>query len=238
MKPFVITFALCSIAFGAGAQIKLDKIVKEAEKVVKGESSLTNDEVVNGLKEALQVGTNNSTASASKVDGFYKNSLIKIPFPQDAIKAKTTLENMGMKKQVQKFEMSINRAAEEAAKSAAPIFMDAITSMSITDGFNILKGSDNAATKYLDEKTRTSLQAKFKPIIANAINKVEVTKYWKPLAKKYNSIPFVDQVNPNLEEYITLRALDGLFKLIESEELKIRKDPAARVSDLLKKVFK
>ncbi len=198
---------------------------------------LTNDEVINGLREALTVGTNNSSALASKVDGYYKNPLLFIPFPPEAQKVKEWASKMGMNSQVEKFEMTLNRAAEEAAKEAAPIFIEAIKGMSIGDGFSILKGPDNAATQYLKDKTSTDLRVKFTPVIQNAINKVEVTNYWNPIITKYNKIPFVEKQNPDLTAYVTDRAMEGLFKLIANEELKIRKDPVARITDLLKRVF-
>ncbi|MBN8702653.1 MAG: DUF4197 domain-containing protein [Bacteroidetes bacterium] len=200
-------------------------------------ASLTNDEVVKGLKEALTVGTNNSTAKASKLDGFYKNTAIKIPFPPEVKQVDQTLRNLGMNKQVDQFVMTLNRAAEEAAKDAAPIFIAAVTQMSIMDGISILKGGDNAATQYLQQATMAQLKAQFKPKVAAALKKVHVTKYWNPLAKKYNKLPMVQKINPDLESYVTDRAIQGLFKLVAEEELKIRKDPAARVTDILKKVF-
>jgi hypothetical protein len=133
--------------------------------------------------------------------------------------------------------MTLNRAAEEAAKSAAPIFLNAIKGITITDGFSILKGSDNAATQYLQGKTVEELKVKFNPIVKTAINKVQLTKYWAPIITSYNKIPMVQKQNPDLTAYVTDRAIQGLFKLIAEQELKIRKDPAARISELLKKVF-
>lgn len=198
---------------------------------------LSNDEVINGLKEALTVGTNNSTGFASKLDGYYKNPALFIPFPPEAQKVKDYATRIGMTAQVDKFEMTLNRAAEEAAKDAAPVFINAIKGMSIGDGFAILKGADNAATQYLREKTSAELIAKFTPIVQNAINKVELTKYWNPIITNYNKVPLVQKQNPDLTAYVTERALLGLFKLVENEELKIRKDPVARVTDILKKVF-
>lgn len=198
---------------------------------------LTNDEVVGGLREALQVGTRKTVERASATNGFFKNPSIKIPFPPEAKKMETTLRNAGMDKQVNKFVETLNRAAEDASKSITPVFVDAITKMTITDGMTILKGSNDAATNYLKDKTTSDLKLKIRPIIAASLKKVEVTKYWNPLMKKYNSLPMVQKVNPNLEDYVTDKALVGLFKLLAEEEGKIRKDPAARVSDLLKKVF-
>ncbi|MBN4062496.1 DUF4197 domain-containing protein, partial [Bacteroidales bacterium AH-315-I05] len=200
-------------------------------------TNLTNTEVINGLKEALEVGTNNSASKASQANGFLYNSKIKIPWPEDAEKAKNTLINIGMKTQVDKVVKTMNRAAEEASKEAAPIFVDAIKQMSIGDGFKILKGANNEATKYLSDKTSAPLKAKFRPIVKEAIKKVKLTQYWNPCVNAYNKIPGVEKMNPDLDDYITQKAMDGLFKLIAEEELKIRKDPIARVSDLLKKVF-
>jgi len=132
---------------------------------------------------------------------------------------------------------TLNRAAEIAAKDATPIFINAITSMSLTDGISILKGNETAATNYLKTNTNDQLKIKFLPVVKNALQKVQITKYWNPLASKYNKLPMTKKVNPNLEDYVTQKAIEGLFKLVGDEEAKIRKDPASRVSDLLKKVF-
>lgn len=198
---------------------------------------LTNNEVISGLREALYIGTNNSTGLVSKLDGFNKNPLVFIPWPQEAKNMKDKLVQLGFQKQVTDFETSLNRAAEEASKEAVPVFIDAIKGMSISDGFAILKGNDTAATHYLREKTYASLQAKFSPIVTNAINKVNVTSYWNPLVKTYNLIPGVQKQNPDLNAYVTDKAINGLMALIAQEETKIRKDPMARVTDILKKVF-
>lgn len=201
------------------------------------EKPLSNDEVISGLKEALTVGTNNSTAFASKVDGFYKNPSLFIVFPPEAQKVKDWAIKMGMNSQVEKFEMTLNRAAEEAAKDAAPVFVNAVKGMSIGDGFAILKGADNAATQYLIDKTSAELKQKFTPVVQTAIDKVELTKYWNPIITAYNKVPLVQKQNPDLTAYVTDKAMSGLFKLIADEELKIRKDPVARVTDILKRVF-
>lgn len=199
--------------------------------------SLTNDEVIKGLKEALSIGTNNSSAMAAKADGYLKNPKLFIPWPEEAKDMRAKLVKMGMQKKVTEFETSLNRAAEEAAKKAAPIFLDAITGMSIGDGFAILNGSDSAATHYLREKTFSPLKAQFLPVVKEAINKVKVTSYWKPLATAYNKLPGVKKQNPDLNDYVCTKAANGLMLLILEEEAKIRKDPMARVTDLLKKVF-
>ncbi|MFT6210413.1 MAG: hypothetical protein ACJAYA_000197 [Bacteroidia bacterium] len=219
------------------------KMLKSAEKTVKdvakgdGASSLSEDDIIKGLKEALAVGSKNAGGSASKLDGFYKNENIKIPFPPEVNQVKTTVEKVGLKPQVDKFVETLNRAAEEAAKEAAPIFVNAITTMNISDGMNILNGGDKAATTFLQDKTTTELKGKFEPIVKAAIDKVQLTKYWNPIVNQYNRVPLVKKVNPDLEAYVLDKALAGLFTLVAEEEAKIRKDPTARVSDILKKVF-
>jgi hypothetical protein len=236
MKNFIIIISMAVVlpACSSG-QFDLGKINKEIDKY--NQKPLTNQEIIDGLKQALTVGSNNSASSASKLDGYFKNPKIKIPFPPEVKKVETQLRSLGMNKQVDDFVLTINRAAEDAAKQAAPIFVDAVKTMTITDGINILKGKDTAATNYLRQKTSVALHNKFKPVIRSSTQKVQVTKYWNPLITTYNQIPFVEKLNPDLEEYITDRALNGLFYLISQEETKIRKDPAARVTELLKKVF-
>ncbi len=199
--------------------------------------SLTNDEVINGLKEALNVGTTNSSGAAAKLDGYLKNPAIFIPWPAEAQAMKDKLVKLGMKKKVTDFETSLNRAAEEAAKKAAPVFINAITGMSIGDGFAILKGADSSATNYLRVNTYAPLKEQFMPLVKEAIAKTKVTNNWKPLATAYNKIPGVKKQNPNLDDYVCNKAINGLMTLIMAEEAKIRQNPAAQVSDLLKKVF-
>lgn len=233
---FFSLFAIVFIASASVAQIDIKSIKNKVNKATGG-SGLTNQEVISGLKEALNVGSNNATGSASQLDGYYRNEIIKIPFPQEMKDVESKVRAVGMNKQVDEFVMAMNRAAETAAKEAAPIFLDAIKNITINDGMSILKGNDDAATQYLKSGTNEQLYAKFKPIVKNAMAKVNVAQYWNPVASGYNKIPFTKDVNPDLEDYITLRALDGLFILVAQEELKIRKDPAARVNDILKKVF-
>lgn len=201
---------------------------------------LTNDEVIKGLKEALTVGIKNSVDSSSVLDGFLKNPDIRLPFPPDAIKVKEKAISLGMQGQVDKFETTLNRAAEEAVKEALPIFKNAILNMSIQDGFAILKGGNGAATKFLKDKTSDSLAIAFLPKVKNATSKVQLTSYWNPIITKYNAAVTLtggEKINPDLDAYVTQLAIQGLFKLVEKEENKIRKDPGARVTDLLMKVF-
>lgn len=199
--------------------------------------TLSNEEVIKGLREALSVGTNNSSGMASKLDGYYKNPRLFIPWPEEAKDMREKLIKLGMQKKVEEFETSLNRAAEEAAKKAGTVFLDAITKMSVSDGFAILKGADTAATNFLRKTSYSPLYAQFLPIVKEAIAKVKVTSYWNPLVTKYNKIPGVKKQNPDLNDYVTKKAANGLFVLIADEEAKIRKDPMARVTDLLKKVF-
>ncbi|MCC7302945.1 MAG: DUF4197 domain-containing protein [Bacteroidia bacterium] len=201
------------------------------------ENPLTNDEVIAGLRSALSVGTDSSTFKASKLDGFYKNPRLFVPFPPEAIKVKEKVEALGFKDKVDKFVLTLNRGAEEACKDAGPIFLNAIKNMSIADGFGILKGGDNAATNYLKDKTTPELKSTFLPKVKDALNRVELTKYWNPVISTYNKIPGVEKQNPDLDAYVTDRAIIGLFVLLADEELKIRKDPIARVNDILKRVF-
>ncbi|NNC84064.1 MAG: DUF4197 domain-containing protein [Flavobacteriales bacterium] len=203
-------------------------------------SSLTNQEVIAGLKEALNVGIDIATAKASAVDGFNADPRIHIPFPEDAIKVKNTVEDLGLGPQVDQFVVTLNRAAEEASKEAAPIFLNAILEMSIQDGFEILRGDQNAATLYLRDKTYDKLYDTFKPKVQNAVDKVQVGENWTPLANAYNTATYFtggERVDPDLNNYVTVEAIDGLFLLLAAEEVKIRENPAARVTDLLKKVF-
>jgi hypothetical protein len=201
---------------------------------------LTNEEVISGLKEALSVGIKNSVNLTSVTDGFNGNSLIKLPFPQDAIKVRQKALEWGLDGQVEKFETTLNRAAEEASKEALPIFVDAIKNMTVSDGFNILNGGDGAATSYLKNQTTAQLTAAFRPKVEAAIAKVKLTDYWNPIITKYNSAMTItggEKLNPDLNAYVTEKAISGLFLMVAQEENKIRKDPMARVTDLLQKVF-
>jgi hypothetical protein len=233
----ILLVALSSAFLGGFAQVKLKSIVNTGTKVLSGETKLSNEEVVKGLKEALSVGTDKSAALASKLDGFNKNPRLFIPWPEEAKEMKTKLLKMGFAKKIEEFETSLNRAAEEAALKAASVFVDAITGMSVQDGFAILNGADTAATNYLRKTTYTPLETNFLPIVKAAIEKVNVTSYWNPLVTAYNKLPLVKKQNPDLDAYVTNKAINGLMVLIADEEIKIRRDPAARVSDILKKVF-
>jgi hypothetical protein len=216
------------------------QVVNTAGTSTSNTPKLTNDEVISGLREALNVGIKNSVNLTSITDGFWKNDMIRIPFMEDAIKVKQKALDWGLDGQVEKFEVTMNRAAEEATKEALPIFVDAIKNMSVSDGFAILNGGDGAATKFLKDQTTAKLITAFAPKVEAAIANVKLTEYWNPIITKYNSaMTFTggEKLNPDLNKYITEKAISGLFYMVEQEENKIRKDPMARVSDLLQKVF-
>jgi len=197
---------------------------------------LSTDEVIEGLKEALKVGTDSSTHKLSLLDGFYKDAVIKILMPSEAQKVEKTLRNVGLGSVVDKAVLSMNRAAEDASKYVGNIFLNAIKQMTIQDAFGILRGGDFAATNYLKQKTSSELTSAFSPVISNSLDKTDATKYWKDVFSVYNKFSKTP-VNTDLNAYVTQKALDGLFYNIGLEEQKIRKDPAARVTDILKKVF-
>lgn len=205
-----------------------------------GTPSLTNDEVIAGLKEALRRGADLAASKASAVDGFYKNELLYIAFPEEAAVVKEKAIELGLQSQVDKFELTLNRAAEEAAKEAAPVFLNAIKGMTLEDGFRILNGSDTEATQFLKERTTAELISKFEPKVSAAIDKVELTKYWEPLVNAYNTATIFtggEEINTDLQDYVTTRAIDGLFIHIATEEKNIRENPQARVTELLRRVF-
>jgi hypothetical protein len=242
-KLFLFLLAVGSMSL---SQAQLKNVLKKAKdssgKVSLGNviktapASLSNDEIINGLKEALSVGAQNSTKKLNAVDGFFKDAAIKILMPEEAVKAEKKLRAIGMGKQVDQAILSMNRAAEDAAAQAKPIFLSAIKGMSIQDALNILKGSDNAATSYLKENTLKALTDAFRPVIEQSLAKVNATKYWNTVFTSYNKVS-ADKVNPDLTAYVTDKALAGIFYQVAQEEAKIRKDPMARTSDLLKKVF-
>lgn len=205
-----------------------------------GTAALTNQEVVSGLKEALTVGIKNAVDVTSVTDGFLGNQEIRLPFPESAQKMKVKAEEWGLDSQVDKIVETLNRAAEDASKEAAPIFVNAIKNMSVQDGFKILNDGEGAATSFLRANTTSELVTAFSPKVQASIEKVKLTEYWDPVMTKYNQATILtggDKIETDLNKYVTERAIDGLFLMVEKEENKIRKDPAARVTDLLDRVF-
>ncbi len=190
-----------------------------------------------GLKEALTVGTGNAVNSVSKVDGYFGNRMIKILMPEKIQRVADVLKKAGFQKQVDDFILSMNRAAEKAAPGATSIFVGAIKEMTFEDAGKILQGGDTTATDYFKSKTSDKLYDAFKPVISSSMDEVGVTHSYKAMMGKYESIPFMKKESVDLDHYVTTKALDGLFYLLGQEEKKIRTDPAARVTDLLKNVF-
>lgn len=232
MKHILLFSIMALIGQCAVAQINFNKI-----KSALGKGKLSQEEVGAGLKEALHKGVSKSADLVSKVDGYLKNPEIKIPFPPDVKNVEEKLRQIGMGTEVDNFIVSLNRAAEDAAKEAKPIFLSAVTEMTIQDAWSILNGKDNAATEYLIRVTAGQLHEKFKPVIQRSLEKVNATQYYNTLITTYNKIPFVRKLNPDLDDYATARAVDGIFVMIAKEERNIRRDPGARTSALLKRVF-
>ncbi len=229
----VLMILACSIA----ASAQFDKLIGKAKKALDGGGKLSNDEIVQGLKEALTQGISKGSDVVSQLDGYNKNPEIKIPFPTDAKKVEDRLRQMGMGNDVDKFITTLNRGAEDAAKEAKPIFINAIKQMSFDDALSILKGNQDAATQFLKRTTSADLKAKFSPVVQKSLDKVEATKYYGSLVGTYNKIPLVEKVNPDLNDYATTKAIEGLFTMVAKEEKNIRENPSARATDILKKVF-
>lgn len=221
------------LSFGSQAQF-----LQDAMKIIdQGKGGLTEKDAVDGIKEALVKGTGESVALVSKLDGYFLNPEIKIPFPENARTIESKLRAIGLGNKVDEVILTLNRAAEDAAKSAQSIFISAITGMNISDALQIVRGNNNAATQYLAKTTTPELKAKFSPVIKSSLDKVDATRLWAELITAYNQIPFVTRQNPDLTGYVTDKAISGLFTMIAKEELKIRQNPVARTTELLKKVF-
>ncbi|MEJ7739151.1 MAG: DUF4197 domain-containing protein [Chitinophagaceae bacterium] len=217
----------------------INGLFKKANSVLNGSktgSSLSSNEIVAGLKEALSLGAGNSTGKLSQTDGFLKDAVVKILMPEEVRRLETRMRVLGMGKIVDDAVTSVNRAAEDASKSAGPIFIDAIKKMSIKDALEILRGTDTAATSYLKNTTSNELTNAFRPVIESALKKTDATKYWKGVFTVYNRFSSTP-VTADINEYVTERALRGIFHYVGEEEKKIRTNPAARVNDILKKVF-
>jgi hypothetical protein len=250
MKKFTFLLLACTAISFSQAQGILGKIKKATSKDSSGNilsgisksaasgKGLSNDEIINGLKEALTVGTDSAAKRLHKTDGFFANAALKILMPEEAKKVESTLRNAGLGSLADKLILSMNRAAEDAAGGVSTIFIDAVKGMTVTDGLKILQGGDFAATDYLKLQTTSKLTEKMRPVIETSLNKVNATTYWKEAFSAYNKLPFTKTpVNTDLTAYVTERSMGGIFYSIGQEEQKIRKDPAAQVTSLLKKVF-
>jgi hypothetical protein len=244
MKQLFAFVALIFFSFSLSAQKdssnKLSGLFKKANSVFSKNSSsvtgLSTDEIISGLKEALSLGAEKSTTRLSATDGFFKDAAVKILLPKQVRDIENKMRMFGMGKLVDNAELSMNRAAEDASKSAAPIFLSAIKQMSVTDALNILRGTDTAATAYLRRTTTPQLTDAFMPIVTESLKKTDANKYWKDVFTTYNRFSS-KPVDTDINSYVTGKALDGIFYYVAQEEIKIRKDPAARATDILKKVF-
>jgi len=238
LKAFMVGLLIALFAVQApSAFAQLTDILKSVKKSVGMGEGLPESKIIEGLKEALEIGTGNAVGLVSKLDGYYKNPKIKIPLPESVQKVEKILRKVGFGSKVDDFEMSMSRAAEQAAPEAKALFIDTIKQMSFDDARKILNGKDNAATLYFKDKTWDRLYDKFKPIVNSTMSEAGVTRYYQDLDKKVRSIPFAGSMSFDLDKYVTDGALDGLFYMVEQQERKIRQDPVARVTDLLEEVF-
>ncbi len=215
---------------------QLQQVANQLPNILQNGTVLPQD-IGNGLREALNKGVSNQVSKLTAVDGFYRNEAVKILLPEKLRVVDRTLRKLGMSALADEGLKAINRTAEEAVKTATPIFVDAVKQITFTDAKNILMGKDNAATTYLEEKTKKKLYHQFQPVIKKTFSKVKADEIWGNIIRRYNSIPFIDKVNPDLTDYVTNQALKGVFTMIAKEEKDIRKNPIMRTTTLLKKVF-
>ncbi|MDO5977614.1 DUF4197 domain-containing protein [Flavivirga spongiicola] len=224
---FVLIFNLTACA-------ELQQVVNQLPQ---GGGIIGNAEIASGLRQALDFGIDKQVTKLTQTDGFFKNELVKILLPQELHKVDKALRDVGLSKLADEGLKVLNRAAEDAVKEATPIFVDAVKGITFADAKNILLGNNDAATRYLNSKTQTALYSKFSPVINNSFSKVGADKIWSNLINKYNNLPFTNNVNPDLTDYVTGEALKGVFKMIAIEETEIRTKLSSRTTDLLKKVF-
>lgn len=218
-------------------QAQLKSVLGKAKEKVESIKGTGSADIAAGLKEALQKGVSQEVAKLTAVDGFHGNDQVKILFPEELKKVESTLRKTGLGNLADEGIRTLNRAAEDAVKQATPIFVDAIRKMTVTDARNILMGPNDAATSYLMSQTRTALYAQFSPVVQASLGKVGADKVWHSLITRYNGLPLTSDVNPDINDHVTQKALDGVFAMIAVKELDIRQNTAARTSDLLKKVF-
>ena len=224
MLMIAIQFAGCA---------ELQKVVNNLPNA----GSLSQDQIGHGLRQALDNGIQNQVTKLTAKDGFYRNQLVKILLPEELQAVDKGLRKVGLSNLADEGIKVLNRAAEDAVKTATPIFINAVKEMTFSDAKNVLLGEKNAATSYLQTKTTANLYARFSPVIKNSFSKVGADKIWSNLIQKYNAIPFVKKVNPNLTQYVTTQTLKGVFKMIEIEEKGIREKVGLRNTALLKQVF-
>ncbi len=234
-----ILLLILVLSFNAHSQ-SFQGLLKKATEIASGaqKTGLSSDDIANGLKEALRVGAEKGCSTLAKPDGFFKNAALKILMPPEATKVENTLRSVGLNQLADDFILSMNRAAEDASATAAPIFVNAIKQITITDGLTILRGDETAATTYLRSKTTDNLKSTFNPIVKTSLDKVNATKYWERAITAYNAIPFSNKkINPDLSAYVTEKAMEGIYSEIAKQEKDIRANPMARTTELLKRVF-
>ncbi|RYF94541.1 MAG: DUF4197 domain-containing protein [Chitinophagaceae bacterium] len=235
MKTYIIAIAFVTAALPATGYSQF-KLPKALSKITGG--GVTEDEAGMGIKEALSQGVTNAVLNLNKTDGFFGNQLYKVLLPPDAQKIESTLRGAGMGAQVDKAILAINRGAEDAVAFAKPIFVDAIKQMTLTDALNLVRGGNDAATQYFKQKTSEKLIAAFTPSVQSSLEKVDATKYYGDIVNTYNKFPTTfKKVNPDLTSFVVGKTVDALFDQVAKEEANIRSNPAARASDILKKVF-
>jgi hypothetical protein len=239
MKNKIYSIIFLGLFFSSNASFaQFNKLIDKGKALVNTKnSSASITEIAEALKQALEAGTTKSADLLSKENGFFGNQAVKILFPPEAAKAEATLRKLGLNKLCDDAILSFNRAAEDAAIQAKPIFISAVKKMTLKDATNILMGENDAATAYFKKNTSDSLSKVFDPIIQASMDKVGATKYYADVAKSYNKVPMTTKINPDLKAYVTQKAMDGLFLQIAAEELNIRKNTAFRTTDLMKKVF-
>ena len=239
MRSLLITSLLMILLMGGLqlAQAQWGDMLKKLKDSVGLSEELSTEKIIEGLKEALEVGTEKAVDIVSQVNGYYENPQIKIPLPGAVQKVEKVLRTVGYGQKVDDFELSMNRAAEKAVPAAKTIFWDAIKEMKVADARKILDGGENEATLYFKDKTYEPLYSLFKPTVSETMGQVGVTRQYQNLEKKVSTIPFTDSLTVDIDDYVTKGALDGLFIMLAAEEKKIREDPMARVTPLLKEVF-
>lgn len=225
-------FALL-IVFNLTACAELQEVVNQLPQ----SGGIGNADIAAGLRQALDMGIDKQVTKLTQTDGFYKNDLVKILLPEELQKVDEALRKIGLSSLADEGIKALNRAAEDAVKEATPIFVSAVKDITFDDAKTILLGDDNAATTYLTSKTQVQLYNKFRPVISNSFGKVGADQIWTNLITKYNSLPLTNDVNPDLTDYVTNEALDGVYTMIAVEEKEIRTKVSSRTTDLLKKVF-
>ena len=233
MKQILLILLSVSLGATVNSQSILDKVKKKVNK----DPGVTEEEAGKGVKEALNNGITSAVSFLNKPDAFFKSELYKVLLPPDAKKMEKTLRDMGMGKMCDDAIEAINRGAEDAVGYATPIFVDAIKQMTVTDALKLVTGGKNSITEFFREKTSAKLKTAFMPVIDKSLEKTNATKYYGDAVNRYNKVPFAKKMNPDLSDYVAERTLFALFDRIGVEEANIRTNPAARTSDLLKKVF-